>query len=241
MQRKVAIITGSSSGIGAATARLLARRGWNIVINYVKRRESAEAVANECESIGAETLVCRADVGQDSECRRMVEETMKKWGRVDGLVNSAGITKFAEPDDLEDLSGEDFLEIYRINVVGPWQMVRAVVDPMRTCGAGAIVNISSVAALRGTGSSVAYAASKAGVARLTESLAEELKDQGINVNAVLPSIIDTPVNRRDMPDADYSRWVQPSQLADVIAFLLSDAASAVTGALIPVDGGAVAW
>ena len=163
MTGKVAIITGSGSGIGAASAVLLAKNGWNIVINYASRIDSAKEVAQACEAHGAETLLCKANVAEDADCRRMAADAMTKWGRIDALVNSAGTTRFADHADLEALSGDDFLEVYRINVVGPWQMVRAVVPHMKAGGKGAIVNISSGAGIRGTGSSVAYATSKAGL------------------------------------------------------------------------------
>src|SRR5262245_19700102 len=140
MSKRVAIITGSASGIGAATAILFARRGWNVTVNYSQNAAGAAAVAKECEAHGAEALACRADVGEDADCRRMVAETVARWGRVDALVNCAGTTKFVPHADLEGLSGDDFLRVYRVNVVGPYQMARAAAAPMKATGKGAIVN-----------------------------------------------------------------------------------------------------
>ena len=123
--RKVALITGSASGVGAATARLLAGRGYNVVINYTKSEAEAHAVAEDCRQAGADVLVCRADVSSDADCRRMVAETVAKWGRIDALVNSAGWTRFVHHADLEGLTSEDFLRTLQINLMGPFQMVRA--------------------------------------------------------------------------------------------------------------------
>jgi NAD(P)-dependent dehydrogenase (short-subunit alcohol dehydrogenase family) len=141
-----------------------------------------------CEAHGAETLLAKANVAEDADCRRMAADAMTKWGRIDALVNSAGTTRFADHADLEALSGDDFLEVYRINVVGPWQMVRAVVPHMKAGGHGAIVNISSGAGIRGTGSSVAYATSKAGLNIMTLSLARNLGPE-IRANVVCPAMV----------------------------------------------------
>ena len=144
MTRNVAIITGSGSGIGAASAVLLARHGWNVVVNYASRADSAKEVARACEAHGAQLMLCKANVAEDADCSRMAAEALARWGRIDALVNSAGTTRFADHADLEALCGDDFLEVYRVNVVGPWQMVRAVAGHMKAGGKGAIVNISSV-------------------------------------------------------------------------------------------------
>lgn len=248
MTRKVAIITGSGSGIGAASAVQLARRGWNIVINYANRSDSAKAVAAECEKHGAQTLLCKANVADDADCRRMAAEAMGRWGRIDALVNSAGTTKFADHGDLDALSAEDFMEVYRINVVGPWQMVRAVVEPMRTTGQGSIVNISSVAALRGTGSSVAYATSKAALNAMTLSLARNLGPE-IRVNVVCPAMVTGRWHLEHLGqekyEAQFTNWangtplkrrVNPEDIADAVVWLI-DGAQAMTGQTLVIDSG----
>ena len=154
-------------------------------------------------------------------------------GGIDGVVNVAG--GFAwEP--IEGGALETWDRLYTMNVRTAVASCRAALPHLLARGAGRIVNVGALAAQKAGMGMAAYAASKSGVARLTESLAEELKDRGVTVNAVLPSIIDTPANRADMPDADASRWVAPDKLAAVIAFLLSDDASAVTGACVPVSG-----
>lgn len=157
---------------------------------------------------------------------------LKDEGGLDGLVNVAG--GFTWQTVIEgDVDTWD--RLYRINLRTALVMSRAAVPLLRSTG-GAIVNIGAAAATKAAAGMGAYTASKAGVARLTEALAEELKDEGVRVNAVLPSIIDTPTNRAEMPDAEFSRWVEPDALANVVVFLLSDEAAAVTGALVPVTG-----
>jgi 3-oxoacyl-[acyl-carrier protein] reductase len=248
MTSRVAIITGSGSGIGAASAVQLANKGWNVVINYASRADSAREVAKACEAHGAETLLCKADVGKDEDCRRMADEAMTKWGRIDALVNSAGTTRFADHANLDALSGDDFLEVYRINVVGPWQMVRAVAGPMRSGGQGAIVNISSVAALRGTGSSVAYAASKAALNAMTLSLARNLGPE-IRVNVVCPAMVTGRWHREHLGEekyeAQFTAWanatplrkrVTPEDVASAVVWLIEGSA-VVTGQVLVVDSG----
>jgi len=149
------------------------------------------------------------------------------------LVNVAGGFCF---DKLDGGTLDSWDAMYRMNVRTAVVACKAVLPFLVRSGSGRIINIGALGAAKATAGMGPYAASKAGVARLTEALAEELKDQGVTVNAVLPSILDTPRNRLDMPNADFSRWVAPSALASVIEFLLSDAAGAVTGALIPVAG-----
>ena len=248
MTKNVAFITGSGSGIGAASAILLARRGWNVVINYSSRIDSARAVAASCEAHGAQTLLCRGNVADDAECRRMVSETVAKWGRVDALVNSAGTTRFADQANLDALSGDDFLEVYRVNVVGPWQMVRAVAPHMKAGGKGAIVNVSSVAAIRGTGSSVAYAASKAALNAMTLSLARNLGPE-IRANVVCPAMVTGRWHLEHLGaekyEAQMTNWanstplrrrVNPEDVASAVVWLIEDA-QAVTGQVLVVDAG----
>ncbi|MDA0979000.1 MAG: SDR family oxidoreductase [Proteobacteria bacterium] len=188
LQGAVAIITGSSSGVGAATARLLAGKGCNVVINYSRSAAAADQVAEDCRALGAEALVCQADVSQDTDCRRMVNEALGKWSRVDILVNNAGTTKFVQHGNLEGLSAEDFQHIYGVNVIGPFQMTRAASEAMKNSGNAAVVNVASIAGVKGVGSSIAYAASKGALITMTQSLARVLGPE-IRVNAVCPGFI----------------------------------------------------
>jgi 3-oxoacyl-[acyl-carrier protein] reductase len=240
---KTAIITGSSSGIGAATAVELSRRGFSVLINYSKNKEQAEKVAAQCK----DAIVVQADVGEDADCRRLAQAALDKWGRIDALVNSAGTTKFVKHADLEGLSADDFQRIFRLNVVGPFQMARACAAALKA-SKGAIVNVSSVAALLGTGSSIAYAASKAALNSLTFSLARVLGPE-VRVNAVSPGFVDTPwqtsglgAERAKQAAAHYSTLVplkdyaRPEDVAETIAWLI-EGARQVTGETIFIDGG----
>jgi len=240
---KIAIVTGSATGIGAATAIELSRRGWSIAINYSKSAESARKIHSQCK----DSILVQADVGDDAECRRLVKAALDKWGRVDALVNNAGTTKFVKHQDLEGLSADDFLRIYRLNVVGPFQMVRACAAALKRAK-GAVVNVSSVAAQLGTGSSIAYAASKSALNAMTVSLARVLGPE-VRVNAVCPGYVDTPWQWNALgadkarqaaerysamvPLRDYAR---PEDVADAIAWLL-EGARQVTGETLFIDGG----
>ena len=240
---RVAIITGSASGIGAATAVELARRGWNVVVNYSKSKEKAEQVQKRCPG----SILVQADTGEDADCRKLVKAALDKWGRVDALVNNAGTTKFVKHPDLDGLSADDFLRIYRVNVVGPFQMVRACAGALRAAK-GAVVNVSSVASQLGTGSSIAYAASKSALNAMTYSFARVLGPE-VRVNAVCPGYVDTPWQHNALgatgaskaaehysgmvPLKDYAR---PEDIAETIVWLI-EGARQVTGEAIFVDGG----
>src|SRR5688572_27071680 len=147
----VVIVTGSATGVGAAAAKMLAGKGCNVVINYTKSEAEAKETQAECEAMGVETLLCQADVARDEDCRRMANAAIEKWGRIDGLINNAGTTQFVNHADLEGLSADDFQRIYSVNVIGPFQMVRAVAPQMKAQGRGAVVNVSSIAGVMGVG------------------------------------------------------------------------------------------
>ncbi len=241
---KVAIITGASSGIGAASAIELSRRGWSVVVNYSKSAPEAKQVAGKCK----DAIVVQADVAEDAECRKLAQAALDKWGRIDALVNNAGTTKHVKHADLDGLQADDFLRIYRLNVVGPFQMVRACAPALKSSH-GAVVNVSSVAALLGTGSSLAYAASKAALNAMTYSLARSLGPE-VRVNAVCPGYVDTPWHanalgkeKAGQAAAHYASMVplkdfaRPQDVAEVIAWLI-EGGRQVTGETIFVDGGA---
>lgn len=171
-----------------------------------------------------------ANLMDPDDARRAADEV----GHIDVLANIAG--GFTMGETVAETSDETWDFMFNLNARTVLNMARAVVPGMRDRGAGRIVNIGARAGLRGAGEMGAYCASKSVVLRLTESLADELKASGINVNCILPSIVDTPRNREDMPKADFSKWVRPDQIASVVMFLASDAASAIHGASIPVEG-----
>ena len=216
------IVTGAFGSLGRAVCDDLARRGARVI--GIGRGEVPEGSA--IQAVGGVELSDLASIAKAMEAVGEVTD------RLAGLVNLAG--GFAW-EAASDASLETWGRMYRDNLAATVAMCQAALPRLRA-GTGAIVNVGAASAARAGAGMAAYAAAKSGVARLTEGLAEELKDEGVRVNAVLPSIIDTPANRASMPDADYARWVRPEALARVIAFLLSDEADAVTGACIPVTG-----
>ena len=251
MPRPVCVVTGSSSGIGAATALLFAERGYDVVVHCAKRAEAAEQVAKACRAAGAQALVIRADVAEDEQCRALAEEVRRRWGRVDTLVNSAGMTtKFADLKDLDALSRSDFEATYRVNVVGAFQMSRAIAPLMRDRPHASIVNISSIGGRMGTGSSMAYAASKGALNTLTLSLARALAPH-VRVNAILPGMVDGDWMRNGLGEEVFEQRRQRYQsrallhsiieVEDVAAAAHWLAAGALksTGQLIDLDAGHV--
>jgi NAD(P)-dependent dehydrogenase (short-subunit alcohol dehydrogenase family) len=248
IQGGVAIVTGSSSGVGAACARQLAQRGCHVLINYAHNEAGARATEAACADLGVETLVVRADVADDADCRRMATAADAKWGRIDALINNAGTTKFCAHGDLEGLDKGDFLDIYAVNTVGAFQMTRAVASAMRRGGRGSIVNVASIAALMGVGSSIAYAASKGALVTMTLSLARVLGPQ-IRVNAVCPGFIQGDWLKAGMGEETYERTrrhleqttplqltTTPDTVAEAILYFVTGA-DVVTGETLILDGG----
>jgi 3-oxoacyl-[acyl-carrier protein] reductase len=249
-----AIVTGSASGLGAATAEILARSGARLVINYSSSQKEAEATAEVCRKAGAaEVLVVQGDVSRDEDCRKIVAAA-SGWGRLDILVNNAGITKHVTYSDLDGLSAEDFQRLYGVNTIGPFQMVRAA-RSLLEAGAKAsgrtssVVNVSSIAGINGVGSSIAYAASKGALNTLTRSLAITLAPL-IRVNAVCPGYIDTPwftkgrgeegaKKVRDSVVAKVPLKVASTadDIAQLVCFLAMPASSNMTGEVVRMDAG----
>ncbi len=225
----VTIVTGGSGNLGRATVALLAQRGHRVVA-VDRAAWTLDAVRDAPERHEA---MVEADLSLPESAERVVGRALDRFGRLDGVVNTVGGFAMAP---IADSGPELWEQMFRINVLTTLNIFRASIARMRTAGRGSLVAIAAAPALRAPAGMSAYAAAKSGVIRLVESFAEELKPERLRVNAILPSIIDTPQNRAAMPDADHSRWVRPEQLANVIAFLLSDSASAVTGASIGVPG-----
>ena len=227
LEGKLVVVTGAFGTLGAAMVRAAQAAGARVAA--IDRAATPGAAA----TLGEATLFGGVDLADSVAAKNTFDAVAQAFGGIDALVNIAGAFRWETLAD-GDLDTWDLL--YRVNVRTAATASKAALAHLRKRGGGRIVNVGAAGALKAAAGMGAYAASKAGVARLTEALAEELKDDRITVNAVLPSIIDTPPNRADMPNADFERWVKPEQLADVIVFLLSDHASAITGALLPVVG-----
>lgn len=250
MKGRVAIVTGGATGIGAAVVSELATRGVACVINYAHSRDEAEALAAQVEDEGGRAIAVQADIVDDAACRALAAAAVEAFGRIDFLVNNAGRTKFANHEDLDALEAEDFVDIYRLNTVAAFQMVRACAPAMREQDASAVVNVASVAGVFGIGSSVAYAASKGALITMTQSLARVLAP-AIRVNAVAPGFVGTgwfekrlgeegfaTLNTRIAGATPMAMACDADDIAGPIVMLLDPAGRAITGEVMLVDAGA---
>jgi NAD(P)-dependent dehydrogenase (short-subunit alcohol dehydrogenase family) len=248
MSRPVAVVTGSSAGIGAATALKFAESGYDVVINYSRDPAPALEVANACRKAGAEVETIKADVSQDSDCRAMAGIVEKRWGSARALVNNAGRTKFVPHKDLDGLSAEDFQSIYAVNVVGAFQMARAFAPLLKKDAGASIVNVSSIASFMARGSCIAYMASKGALNTLTMALARALGPE-IRVNGVAPGMIESDWLKNGYGAEGYeamgntyrklsalSATISPEDVAATI-FALCTAFPKTTGETILVDAG----
>ncbi len=245
--RKVALITGSATGVGAATALMLAQRGYELLINYTKSEAEAKATYAACRAAGADALLLRGDVSQDADCRAMVDAVMQRWGRIDALVNNAGRSVFGAAASWDALDAETFQQIYAVNTIGTFQMVRACVEHLKAAQ-GCIVNVSSIAGLLGVGSSVPYIASKGAMNAMTLHLARTLAPE-VRVNAVCPGMVTSRwfvdgIGQEgfDKLKANYEgtaplgRPGTPEDVAEAIVWLV-DGARTTTGELLLLDSG----
>jgi 3-oxoacyl-[acyl-carrier protein] reductase len=245
--RKVALITGSGTGVGAATALLLAQKGYNIVINYSRSEEEAKASEAACQQAGADTLLVKGDVAHDADCKALAQAAMARWGRIDTLVNNAGITTFTGAANWDALDAETFQRIFGVNTVGMFQMVRACAPHLKAAQ-GSVVNVSSIAGSLGIGSSVPYIASKGAVNSLTLYLARAMAPD-VRVNAVCPGLITSrwfvdglgqegfeKVKAMTEHNTPLGRASEPSDVAEAIVWLVTSART-VTGELMLLDAG----
>lgn len=227
---RVAVITGGFGALGRVVAAAAVEHGYNVALPG----HTAEPPAGLAERLGPHALFLGGvDLADETAATKAMGAVTSRFGRIDALFNIAGGFRWIK---IADSHASDLEFLFRMNVQTTANAVRAALPALKASHAGRIVNVGALAAEKATAGMGPYAASKAAVLRLTEALTEELKDAGVTVNAVLPSIIDTAQNRADMPKADFSRWVAPTDLAEVILFLASEKARAVTGALIAVRG-----
>lgn len=245
--RRVALITGSGTGVGAATALQLARRGYDVLVNYSRSADEAEQTAAACRAAGADARAMQGDVSLDADCRSLARAAIERWGRLDALVNNAGVSVFGEAAEWAALDAEVFQRILAVNTLGTFQMVRACVEPLRA-SQGCIVNVSSVAGALGVGSSMPYIASKGAVNAMTLHLARALAP-AVRVNAVCPGMITTRWFVRGVGQQGYEAGLQryeagvpleracsADDVAEAIVWLI-DGARTMTGELLLLDAG----
>ena len=233
LKDKITVITGAVGNLGAATARRFQQAGAKTVLvdrSPDRVREAFKDIADSPDHL----LAGGVDLSDAASLDKLIQQTVGKFGRVDALVNTVGAFRGGKPVHEADPADWDFL--FNANVRTTLLCCRAVIPQMLKQKRGKIINVSSREGLEAHAGFAAYSASKSALLRLTESLSAELKASDINVNCIMPSVIDTPQNRAAMPNADFSKWVAPEAIADVIAFLASDAARAVNGAVLPVYG-----
>jgi len=249
LRDRAAIVTGGGTGVGAATCRRLAAQGCAVVVNYSRSVDAAEAVAAECREAGVDAFAHRADVSVDADCVALVDAAVDRFGRLDVLANNAGTTQFVAHDDLAGMTEEAWDQIMAVNLKGPFLCSRAALPHLRADGGGEIVMTSSVAGLAGTGSSIAYCASKAGLNNLVVTLARVAGPE-VRVNAVAPGFIDGEWLQQGLGDAYEAvkamyaaqaltgRVSTPDDVAAAILGLLTGS-DQVTAHVVPVEGGAL--
>jgi 3-oxoacyl-[acyl-carrier protein] reductase len=247
VEGKTALVTGGGTGVGRATALSLARLGCHVAVNYSRSKAEAEETAAAVEALGVRGIPVQADVARDADCRGLVETTVQELGRLDVLVQSAGTTSFIPHADLDKIGDDDWNRIFEVNLKGPFQCARAARKPMLDAGAGAIVNVSSIAGIAGVGSSIPYCASKAALNNLTVTLARALAPK-IRVNAVAPGFITgrwleaglgagyEPIRKAMEARAPLRKVCEPEDVAAAILGFVTGS-DLVTGQVLVVDGG----
>ena len=242
LKDKVALVTGGSRGIGKATALALASKGAKVVINYARSSDAAEATVAEINSGGGEAIALQADVSQAEQVDNLIKQTIDKFGRIDVLVNNAGITKDTL---LLRMKLEQWQAVIDLNLTGVFLCTKAVSKIMLKQRSGRIINIASVAGQMGNPGQANYSAAKAGVIGFTKTVAKELANRGVTVNAVAPGFIETDMTN-DLKSDDIIKFIplgrygKPEEVAGAIRFLAADPAAAyITGQVINVDGGMV--
>jgi NAD(P)-dependent dehydrogenase (short-subunit alcohol dehydrogenase family) len=250
LKGKAAVVTGASSdeGIGSECAKILASRGCNVVVNYATNKAGGEKIAEACRAAGADAIAVQGDVSKNEDCERLVKACIDKWGRLDVLINNAATTKPIPHKRMDLLDAAEFERIFAVNVIGTYQMTRAAAPHLRATGDAAIVNISSVGAMRAGGSSMAYTASKAAINNLTLSTARALAPE-VRVNALCPGGMLGAWTRKILTEEQYQerlaqaktqyplkRGIWPKDVA-VAALFLVEGATTMTGEAIRMDCG----
>ena len=241
-ENKVALITGATRGIGRQIAITLAKSGFDIIVNYRKENDDLEDTKKEIEKTGRECLAIQGDVSNYEECEKFVKEAIEEYGKIDVLVNNAGITK---DNLLMRMKKEDFQDVLNVNLVGTFNVTKNVIAYMMKARSGRIINISSVVGIAGNAGQTNYSASKAGIIGFTKSLAKEVASRNILVNAVAPGFIETnmtdvlkdEIKESIAKNIPLKRMGKAEDVANVVKFLSSEESSYITGQVINVDGG----
>jgi 3-oxoacyl-[acyl-carrier protein] reductase len=242
--RRVALVTGSGTGVGRACVLQFAKLGFDVIVNYSRSETEAKQTVEEAESLGAKTLLACCNVSDDAQVREMLKEVKQSFGRLDVLVNNAATTNFIDHKDLDGLTEEMWDRMLAVNLKGAFFVTRAAAELLRADNGGSVVNVSSVAAITGSGSSIAYCATKAGLNTMTKSLARVMAPT-VRVNAVCPGPIDSRWIREGNPGWDLDEMVagypiprasQPEDIADAVVFF-AIGTSLATGQILSVDGG----
>lgn len=244
---RAAVITGGGTGVGRATALALARLGCAVLVNYSRSQPEAEQTAAEAAALGVKAIAVQANVAEDADCRRMIETAVREFGRLDILINNAGTTAFIRHDDLESVTADDWARIFSVNLIGPFQCARAARAALLATGNGEIVNVSSVAGLAATGSSIPYCASKAALNNLTVTLARVFAPT-VRVNAIAPGFITTrwlqaglgehyEAARRRSADAVLLHKVCTAEDVAAAIINLITGPDLLTGHVLPLEGG----
>ncbi len=247
---KVAVITGSSLGIGAEAAKKITALGGRVTINYSKSKEAAEEVAHKCSQLGKSPLIIKSDIATDEGCKHLIDKAFGEFNAINILINNAGRTKFADHSKLEALQRDDFENILALNLNSNYELIKYARPHLARNKKSSIVNISSVAGLRGMGSSIAYAASKGALNSMTMALSRSLGPDGIRVNAVCPGFVATDWWKNSLGDQKFEKAIlayekknplgecpTAEDIIGSILFFASDLSNHVTGQLLAVDGG----
>lgn len=232
LKDRCALITGGTGGLGVSVLEEFLSGGAKVLTTYIDEHQLKYA-QDVKEKYGASLSFAKVDITKTKQTEKLIDRTVKKLGRIDILVNIVGGFAMAGITETDD---ETWDRMLNMNLRSVFLMTRAVVPVMKKQKYGRIINIGARPALQGAAGMSAYGASKAGVINLTQSVAAEMKDSGINVNAIIPGTMDTPHNRKEMPNADFKKWVKPEEIAKVISFLCSEEGDYVTGAVVPVLG-----
>lgn len=229
---KVVLVTGSSGGLGTEVAHAFLKAGASVVLTYYSS-DSLQSLQKIC-GVAKNTFLLRGDFTKEDDVKILVSEAVKRFGKIDVLANVIGGYTTGKP--VTAIAEKEWDHMMNINLKTAFLLSKHVVAQMVKQSSGRVIHVAARSGLRGAGSDAAYIASKSGVIRLVESLSEEVKSKGINVNCIMPSIIDTEENRKAMPSADHAKWVTPADISKVILFLASDDARPINGAAIPVYG-----